>query len=659
MNKSKMMTKAGSIGAICAVMLLTNTAWAMMAQEESSLLDSVVITATKTAEDVHDLPANVSVITADDIERANVKSVEDILRYQAGFAVKDMGGMKATKVSMRGMSQNGVLVMVDGVSVNNGYTGGANWSSVPVNTIERIEIVRGAGSALYGSNAMGGVVNIITKKETGGKMTVGFGSHHTRYGDFNYGIADGSVYASVNYSKRKTDGYADDITDTKTSSATYGKRASERESFGLKLSYTLDADNTVTVSHQVSENSYGYYHSTYYPINEGVRRAMQTMLNWKGRYNDGSALNVNLSQYDMDRYWTQTGKNYTPNPVKSRQADADYSWYASDDHHVTVGLSYKTDEGSSETWWPASGQLKDRSGGKTVGTALFVQDDIRLSDKMNLIVGGRYDDWSFRDGYNLGGKIADGNASKFTPKAALNYKANDVTSYYVSVGKGFNSPTLFNLSRLWPMGNTANFLRPNADLKPEELTMYEVGAKFDLGGRTSATVSIYQNDVKNMIDQCPLGTGGDLYWDNVGKARVRGIEAEINHRFSDTWTAFASYAYTDSEVRSYDSDPSLIGNQLTTVPQNELKVGATYHKDKWQTNLLARYTSEIYEDISNSTKPADMADAVFLMDVKASYAFDDRQSVAVAVDNLLDRSFQCQGFWGAGRSTYVEYTYRF
>ena len=115
-----------STAALCAVMMMTASAWAMPVAEEN-LLDSVVITATKTEANVRDLPASVSVITADDIARSNVKSVEDILRYQTGFAVKDMGGMKATKVSMRGMSQNGILVMVDGVSVNNGYTGGANW----------------------------------------------------------------------------------------------------------------------------------------------------------------------------------------------------------------------------------------------------------------------------------------------------------------------------------------------------------------------------------------------------------------------------------------------------------------------------------------------------------------------------------------------------
>ena len=105
-----------SLGAICAVMLLTNTTWAAPAADASEdVLDNIVITATKTEADTKDVPASVTVITADDIARANVKSVEDILRYQTGFAVKDMGGMKATKVSMRGMSQNGVLVMVDGV----------------------------------------------------------------------------------------------------------------------------------------------------------------------------------------------------------------------------------------------------------------------------------------------------------------------------------------------------------------------------------------------------------------------------------------------------------------------------------------------------------------------------------------------------------------
>lgn len=648
-----------SLGAVCAVMLLTTTTWAAPAADASEdVLDNIVITATKTEADVRDLPANVSVITAEDIARANVKSVEDILRYQTGFAVKDMGGMKATKVSMRGMSQNGVLVMVDGVSINNGYTGGANWSSVPVEMIERIEIVRGAGSALYGSNAMGGVVNIITKEATGGKITAGFGSHHTRYGDLYYGVQDKDLFFSVNYGKRTTDGYNDDITDTATSKNTYGKRASERETYGMKLAYDVNDENKVTLSHQVTENSYGYYQSTYDPQNEGLRKAIATQLNWQGRYKDGSALNVSLSQYDMNRYWTQSGKNYTPNPVKSREAEANYSWLAGDKHHITVGASYKQDKGSSETWWPNS-VLKDRSGGKTENVGFFIQDDISLSERANLIIGGRYDSWEFKNGYNMGGDIEGGDASQFSPKAALNYRANDVTSYYVSIGKAFNSPTLFNLSRLWPMGNTGNFLRPNADLKPEELMMYEVGAKFDLGGKTSATVSLFQNDVENMIDQCPYGTGGDLYWNNVGEARIRGIEAEVNHRFDDEWSGFVSYTYNDSEVREYDADPTLVGNQLTTVPEQEFKLGVTHQKNKWTTNLLARYTSEIYEDISNSTELADMADAVFLMDIKVAYAFDDRQSVSLAIDNLLDREFQCQGFWGDGRAAYMEYSYQF
>ena len=649
-----------SLGAICAVMLLTNTAWASPAVDASEeVLDNIVITATKTEADVRDLPASVSVITAEDIARANVKSVEDILRHQTGFAVKDMGGMKATKVSMRGMSQNGVLVMVDGVSINNGYTGGANWSSVPVEMIERIEVVRGAGSALYGSNAMGGVVNIITKQTTGGKLTAGFGSHHTRYGDFYYGVKDNDVFFSVNYGKRTSDGYNDDITDTAASKNTYGKRASERETYGVKLAYDVDDENKVTFSHQVTENSYGYYQSTYSPQNAGLRKAIATQINWQGRYEDGSALNVNLSQYDMNRYWTQSGKNYTPNPVKSREAEANYSWFASDKHHLTVGASYKNDKGSSETWWPGD-VLKDRSGGETENVGFFIQDDIQLSDAMNLIIGGRYDSWEFKNGYNMSGDIEGGDASQFSPKAALNYKANDVTSYYVSVGRAFNSPTLFNLSRLWPMGSSgANFLRPNAELKPEELMMYEVGAKFDVDNRTSATVSLFQNDVENMIDQCPYGTNGDLYWNNVGKARIRGIEAEVSHRFDDAWSGFVSYTYNDSEVREYDADPTLVGNQLTTVPEQEFKLGLTHRKDKWTTNLLARYTSEIYEDISNSTAPADMADAVFLMDIKATYAFDDQQSVSLSVDNLLDREFQCQGFWGDGRAAYLEYSYQF
>ncbi len=483
--------------------------------------------------------------------------------------------MKGTKVSMRGMSQNGVLVMIDGMSINNGYTGGANWASVPVNMIERIEIVRGAGSALYGSNAMGGAINIITKKTEGGQMRVGFGSDSTRYGDFYYGDKADKLFYSVNYGKRTTDGYKDAVGVKDPSHNTYGRRESEKEWYGLNLQYEVDKNNTALFRYQVAENSYGYYESLSDPQQRGERKSETIQFGWQGRYDDGSALNINLSQFDMDKYWTYTGSNYNPNPVKSREADVNYSWKAGDRHTFTIGASYKQDKGNSETY--AKGiTLKDKSGGTTETKAIYLQDDIKLSDATNLILGGRYDRWKFKDGYNLEGAIEGGEESRFSPKAALNYKANDVTNYYVSVGKAFNSPTLFNLSRLWPMGGASigHYLRPNADLKPEKLTMYEAGVKFDLNEKTIATISVYQNDVKDMIDQLDLADG-DCLWENVGKARIRGIEASVDHIFDDTYSAFVGYTFADSEIREY-TDPTLIGNQVTTVPKHEFKFGVNY-----------------------------------------------------------------------------------
>ena len=659
-----------SLAAICAVMLLTNSAWAAPTEEEG-LLDSIVITATKTEADVRDLPASVSVITAEDIERANVKSVEDILRYRTGFYVKDMSGTQGTKISMRGMSQSGVLVMVDGISINNGYTGGTNWASIPVNTIERIEIIRGASSAIYGSNAMGGVVNIITKKTPGGEMKVGFGSDHTRYGDFYYGGEDSGLFYSVNYGKRTTDGYNDNI-DRKPTNVNYGAREEEREWYGVKLAYDVDEYNKAIFKYQVSENKYGYYENLAPNKQRGERRAITTQFGWQGRYEDGSALNVNLSEYKLSKYDTWSSWQYNPNPAKSREADVNYSWEAGGKHYITVGMSMKRDEADGMTQAYAAnkftpvGSIIEQSGAATETKSFYLQDDIKLSGAVNLIIGGRYDDWKMKDAYDQNGAAEGADESQFSPKAALNYQASDVTSYYVSVGKAFNSPNIFNLTRLWPQLSTGldnpPYLYPNAKLKPETLMMYEVGARFNVDNKTSATVSIYQNDVDDMIGQmvcAPKVEGYDsLIWDNIGKARIRGFEAEVNHRFDDHYDAFLSYTFADSEIREYN-DPALIGNQLAVVPKHELKFGVNWQKAKWNANLLGRYTSKVYEDMDNTDTAVNTTDAVFLTDVKVGYAFDDSQAVSLAIDNLFDRDYQSRGYLGNGRAAYLEYSYQF
>jgi outer membrane cobalamin receptor len=220
---------------------------------------------------------------------------------------------------------------------------------------------------------------------------------------------------------------------------------------------------------------------------------------------------------------------------------------------------------------------------------------------------------------------------------------------------------------MWPQissGLDNLYLYSNPNLEPETLTMYEVGAKFNVGDKTSATVSIYQNDVENMIGQLtceakPGHSSGNaqntpLMWENIGKARIQGFEAEMNHRFDDHYSAFVSYTYADSEIREY-KEAGYAGNHLEVVPEHEFKFGLNWQKAKWTTNLLGRYTSEVYEDAENASS----TDAVFLADMKIGYAFDDKQSVSLAIDNLLDREYESRGYLGNGRATYLEYSYQF
>lgn len=654
--------KTNKIAAIAAGMLLLNLPAAPAAAEEEHYytLDQIVVTATRTEKKVKDIPAGITVITAEDLKKQNIRTLDDALLHVPGVYIKGQRGMKATKISIRGLSQNRVLVLLDGQPLNNGYTGGTQWANIPIDNIERIEVIRGPFSALYGSSAMGGVVNIITRENAPPQtfLTTGAGEQGTRLFSFGHNDQDGKLEYYLNYAKKETDGYT--LNPATPGDGDFGW---DNEQHSAKFIYHLNETDQLSVSTSRSDHSYQYDVKT----DRGQRVTEMLNLRYQGQLAPDKQLTVRWSELDFSDYWTVSGSNFSPNPAKTREAEVSMNWELSPRHTLTFGAATKIDKCDGQTFRLSNpavisrDDLREQSGGKTSTDSFYLQDEMSLNPQTTLYVGGRYDQWKFHDGYNVSGKLDDKEESSFSPKASLVYKQNDRTSWYLSGGKSFSSPTIFNLARRWDVA--ASLLLPNPELKPEKATSYEFGINHQATASTAVKLSVFRNNITDMIYQAYIrdlsATKKEYQWRNAGEAEITGVELEVDHRFSPNVSGYANYTHNDPEITA-NSDASLVGKQVPTVPKDTFSLGLTYEQKKLTANMEGRYVARTYESDKNTEVDHGYGsfEPHFVVDTKLTYRFTGSTSLALSVYNLLDRKYYQESL-APERSVLVELTQKF
>ncbi|WP_434130796.1 TonB-dependent receptor [Sporomusa sphaeroides] len=624
-----------------AGMLLTNSAVLAAPAEGTSEfeLDTVVVTATKTEKSIKDVPASVSVITADDLAKANFKTLDQALHYVPGMYIKESQGMMGTKISLRGMTQSQVLVLMDGIPLNNGYSGGTNWGNIPIALIDRVEVIKGSFSSLYGTNAMGGVINIITKKDVKTQTIIkgGFGGNGTTTSSFfTSGQAENKKFQYVlSYDYRDVDGHANQP-EQLPGGVRYGKFATKNENSGIKLMYDFSEGERLSLLRTESNYTYGYYEGG---KDKGQRKLELTGITYEKKLDDTKELKIHLGEQNYKNYWQiANGNGPNPNPVKTKEADISLNWAINTKNLLTFGVATKEDKGSQ---YNKTGQLTATATTKT--NAVYLQDEITMNPKSTLYLGARYDEWKTSNTVKNGQAIADRSISNVSPKASFHYKADDKVTLYASAGKAFNSPTIMNVAFDY------KDLQANSDLQPEEMTSYEIGAYLSTGPKTTTKLALFKNNV-NLIYQ------GANRWQQ-GDAEIRGFEVEVNQKFSPELTGFINYTYNDAK---FTNNPNgYTGNRVPTVPMDTLTFGCTYAKDKWTTNLLGRYIGTAYENEKNTYGFM----SHFVADVKLNYAMSKNTSLALAVDNVFDRKYYQRvdtfNIYAPGRVAYLELTQKF
>lgn len=576
-------------------------------------LDDMVVTATRTESKMVDVPVNATVISAEKIADRHYLDVADALKDVPGATVIDSGeGADEKKIILNGDER--VLVLVNGRRVNFdvGTMSRASYdlNQIPdVSLIERIEVVKGHGGALYGSDAVGGVVNIITKKmdHSYGKVSMGFGSQQARDAKAMYTIKEGKTGVMVAASKYKQGYYKyKDVADNSTKRWP-GDTKFENEKVSLKLAQELTETSNLEFGYDFSKYSGISQNSVTSPGPSLIDKKTNNIYmkyDWLMNDTDQGYLQVYRNKYEYD--------NFGKIDEKVTGFEAQQAISTAENNKLVVGASYRSSHVNAVT-----GSYNDKINNK----ALFVSDQWEFAPRWTLDAGLRYDKHSTA-------------GSKTTWSAGLNKKFDENSHAYFNWGQVFKAPTLddlyYNNTSWWQIGD------PN--LKPEKGDTWTVGYGTRIADKTDVNISYFQSDLEDAITWDR--SGSPAYAKNIHKQKKNGMELSISHELNDNWNLEASYTYV--RVRNDNNDGKGYVRDNNYIP-NMYRFGVRYHDDLWNADLFLRGgsgadTSGANDRHGNYTQKYVDSNYVTL-DMSVSYKASKDLSFYAKGYNLLNKAY--------------------
>lgn len=599
---------------------------------QSYALDEFVVTANRTENKLVDTPANVSVVSAEQIESRHYQDVAEVLKDVPGVNVMDNGvGAYEKKVVLNGDER--VLVLVDGRRVNIDM-GTMSRSSFDLNQlpdpslIERIEVVKGHGGALYGSDAVGGVINIITKKadHNYGKVSMGFGSNQARDMKAMYAIKENKTGVTVAASKYKQGYYkykdaADDATKRWP-----GNSNSENEKVSLKVTQELSDTTNLEVGYDFSKLHGTNPSSATSPwpnIIDKKTNNFNVKYDWLLNNQDQGYIQVYHNRYE---YYNDGGME-----EKDTGFDVQQAITTSDTNKLVVGASYRKAEALNEKAYTSEQNINNK--------ALFISDQWDFAPTWSLNAGARYDNHSTA-------------GSETTLSAGLNKKFDENSHAYFNWGQVFKAPTMDDL--YYYDDQYQYYGNPN--LKPETGDTWTLGYSTKINDKTTVNASYFQSDLDDAINWSLNASDSKYYVANVDKQKKNGVELSVNHELNDNWDLEASYTYV--KVRNDNNDGRGFVRDTNYVP-NIYRLGVRYHDDQWKADLFLRAGSGADTNrIANYSVP--YVDSSYItLDMAVSYQATKDLSFYAKGYNLTNEAYAEQGGVSYGRYQYPAQSRRF
>lgn len=563
----------------------------------------VIVTATKTEAEVQAVPQAVEVITKEDIQRTGANDVLTALSLANNLNLS-RAGMTGNAVSLRGMSTNHTLILVDGKRyagedtdvTTNVYA----LQRLNVSDIDRIEIVRGPSSSLYGSEAMGGVINVITKtpEQAGGTIGVVTSTRNTaeyfnvstgKHGRWSAAV-DGRFdkqrsinrYAHSVSSTAVTDGYDRSMYGMRRTfhgGAVYDFENANKNKLRFDIDY-MNEDLRSDYADTKSASGKLYYNKNKHEWYHNEQKGFSVEYTGK----------TNRNEYQFRTYYNQLEKHSNlvnerafPSPMMENilgsiypKADMDYAkyntWvteakntmYIGDHHNLTFGGEYRRLEYEGTRLGGSTTGLNKKISAKDVDSyAGYIEDLWQVNDKLLLIPSVRLEHNS-----QFG--------SEATPKIGATYNINNHWRFKANYGKGYKAPTLSELYMVMnrAMGVATVHVEGNPNLQPEKTYSYDFSIEADKGANFGK-LTYFNNKVSNLIDTESTQSDNE-YWSkyiNVGKAQINGVELEIGRHLNDRWTIKATHNYLDAVNK-------ITGNRLNNRAQNTTTFQLIYDDHK-------------------------------------------------------------------------------
>lgn len=578
-----------------------------------------------------DTPADISVITKEEIADQNYASASDALRAIPGVNVLGSGAkgssMGQDKILLNGDER--VLVLVDGRRMNLGSSGNssADWLP-PVNAIERIEVLKGGGSALYGTDAVGGVINVIMKKgsDIGNHVTVkaaGGSWNAEQYAISASGSNDSGLGLIVSATKERRGEYK--FKNANGKSQMMKNSGYDDTGVIVKLDQKVGEDNRIGVNfeHINAEGGSPFGYSKW-----GTTDSHK-------RISNNVALRYDWNESSDEKGYVQVYKNYQHahfrSPSVSNQSnftdstvgfEAQQNFKFSETDAFTAGLEYYKTTVDNNALYTGKRDINNK--------AIFAENRWEFAPTWQLNTGLRYDHHS-RYG------------SEVTPKVALNKKFDENSNVYLSWGRVFNAPTTDDLfwhqvdSSQW--GTFYTYGDPN--LKPEKGYVWTFGGNTKLNEKTSLSANVFYSKITDAIDWDYTSVPNYTLAVNVNKEKRRGLELSLNHDFDDNLSAYASYTY----VQVKQDKGKGFTKDLTTKP-NIYRAGLKYKNADWLFTLNANA-------VTGQSEKNFVDSSYFTLDLGAQYKINDNAKLFINGYNLTNARYaEFGGLYKNGEAKY-------
>jgi len=649
--------------------------------------DEVVVTATRSEQTISNIPGRIELISPRRVKASSAQSIDELFKGTAGVNVdRTTGIFDRPVIAIRGITgaeQGRVLALIDGVPINKTDGGTINWNRININDIEKVEIYKGPGSSIYGNNAMGGVINMITKrkKNTGLSGNASFGysdfKTHKESGYFS-GLLDSGFYFNLSAANRKSDGYIE--TKEAWRDSTTVNAFMEELMLSGKVGMNLSENSFAEIEYNHYDDKRGRGIKIKAP--EGAYSTHKTNF-VKAKYKTNMvAFNIDINAYyQLENYLKiderlkfdkKTKKDvYTRFDVDADRTDMGVLVnvnYPMGEHNITIGGEIKIGKIKGADVYKTSPDVVENKGDMNSG-AFFIQDEWQFNEKLRIIAGLRFDQVLFTNGeFNVKavgnespvgfmkkfeGKLKEYDWKSVTPKFALQYKVNNHISMYTSYSQGFRAATLDDLTRSGFI--RGSFKQANPELDPETVNNIELGMNFDFAKRLFILPSFYFMIGNNFLYYLDTGEtifGGKkkvLKKANITKVNIVGADLDVKFFISPKLSLFANYTFTKSEIKEFKNNTKLEGKELTYTPKHMSNMGFSWLNKYINWSVSVNYKSEQFTTDDNSEKTFDkdtkkeygsLVESHVTVDLKLWKKLFKYVNLSLNVQNIFDNKFQ-------------------